>query len=196
MRVLCCVLSFVALGAVACAQEVAGSQAGDTSLPAFDQQMSIDPGSPPSPSIDPNAPPLDLRVLKSEIYAAAVKHRLNPYLAMGLGWWESGWNQTAVSSAGAIGVMQIMPATAASEGPMLLHRDVDINNLDDNIELGVAILRYNLDGYHGDLVRALADYYGGPSLATDWDHLRPDAKRYVYGIYKLAVAFRDGVGPV
>lgn len=196
MRTLCCLLAFVALSAVACGQEVVGSQPDDTSLPALDQQMSIDPGSPPSPSIDPNAPPLDLRVLKSEIYAAAVKHHLNPYLAMGLGWWESGWNQSAVSSAGAIGVMQIMPATAASEGPMLLRRDVNINNVDDNIELGVAILRHNLDDYHGDLVRALADYYGGPSLATDWNHLRPDAKRYVYGIYKLAIAFRDGNGPV
>jgi soluble lytic murein transglycosylase-like protein len=92
--------------------------------------------------------------------------------------------------------MQIMPATAASEGPMLLRRQADINDLADNIELGASILRYNLDGYHGDLVRALADYYGGPSMATDWNHPRPDAQRYVWGVYHLAVAFRDGDGPV
>jgi soluble lytic murein transglycosylase-like protein len=196
MRILCCAVAFVALCAAACTQDASGAQSGDTSLPPLDEQLTIGPGTPPSPSIDPNAPPLDLRVIKSMIYASAVKHRVNPYLVMGLGWWESGWNQSAVSSAGAIGVMQIMPATAASEGPMLLRRQVDINDLADNIELGASILRYNLDGYHGDLVRALADYYGGPSMATDWNHLRPDAQRYVWGIYHLAVAFRDGDGPV
>ena len=66
----------------------------------------------------------------------------------------------------------------------------------DIYRIGAAIIKYNLDGYHGDLVRALADYYGGPTMATDWNHLRADAKRYVYGIYQLAVAFRDGRGPV
>ena len=79
---------------------------------------------------------------------------------------------------------------------MLMRRQVNIHDLADNIELGAAIIKYNLDGYHGDLVRALADYYGGPTMATDWNHLRADAKRYVYGIYQLAVAFRDGRGPV
>ena len=196
MRVLICALACLALAVAACGQDVAVAQGDDSSLPTLDQSMAVDPGLPPSPSVDPNAPPLDLRVVKSMIYGYAVKHHLNPYLAMGLGWWESGWNQSAVSSAGAIGVMQIMPATAASEGPMLLHRQVDISNLDDNIELGAAIIRYNLDGYHGDLVKALTDYYGGPSLVADWAHLRADAKRYVWGIYKLAIAFRDGNGPV
>ena len=90
----------------------------------------------------------------------------------------------------------IMPATGDSEGPMLMRRQVNIHDLADNIELGAAIIKHNLDGYHGDLVRALADYYGGPAMATDWNHLRADAKRYVYGIYQLAVAFRDGRGPV
>jgi soluble lytic murein transglycosylase-like protein len=195
MRILC-QLAFVALCAAACAQDLSSAPSSDMTLPTLDQQMTIDPGLPPSPSVDPNDPPLELRVIKSMIYASAVNHRVNPYLVMGLGWWESGWNQSAVSSAGAIGVMQIMPATGASEGPMLLGRQVNIYDLADNIELGAAIIKHNLDGYRGDLVRALADYYGGPTMATDWNHLRADAKRYVYGIYQLAVAFRDGRGPV
>ena len=196
MRVLICVLACLALAPCACSQDVASAQPDTTALPALDQSMAVDPGPPPAPSIDPNAPPLDLRVLKSMIYGYAIKQRVNPYLLMGLGWWESGWSQSAVSSAGAIGVMQIMPATAASEGPMLLRRQVDVSNIDDNMELGAAILRHNLEGYHGDLVKALTDYYGGPSLVADWSHLRADAKRYVWGIYRLAVAFRDGAGPV
>ncbi|HET7465359.1 MAG TPA: transglycosylase SLT domain-containing protein [Candidatus Dormibacteraeota bacterium] len=195
MRVICALACLVVFAA-ACGQDVSSAQPNDMALPPLNQEMTIDPGLPPSPSIDPNAPPLDLRVVKSMIYAAAVKHRVNPYLVMGLGWWESGWNESAVSSAGAIGVMQIMPATGASEGPMLLRRQVNLDDLSDNIELGAAIIKYNLDGYHGDIVRALTDYYGGPSLVTDWGHLRPDAKRYVWGIYHLAIAFRDGNGPV
>ena len=100
MRVLICALACLALSVAACGQDVAVAQRDDASLPTLDQSMAVDPGAPPSPSVDPNAPPLDLRVLKSMIYGYAVKHHLNPYLAMGLGWWESGWNQTAVSSAG------------------------------------------------------------------------------------------------
>src|ERR1700716_1125863 len=66
---------------------------------------------------DPNAPPLDLLVTKSMLYSAGLKHRVNPYLVMGLAWHESGWNPLAISSAGAIGIMQGMPATAETRGP-------------------------------------------------------------------------------
>jgi soluble lytic murein transglycosylase-like protein len=168
----------------------------DQPLPDMSYQLSGAPPSPPAPSIDPNAPPLDLRITKSMLYAAAVEHGVNPNLVFGLAWWESGWNQSAVSSAGAIGIMQIMPATAAAAGPLLLHRTVDIHDIDDNIDLGAALIRHNLDTYHGDLVKALADYYGGPSLVADWSHLRADAQRYVWGIYHLALAFQAGRGPV
>jgi soluble lytic murein transglycosylase-like protein len=130
------------------------------------------------------------------LYASGVRHRVNPNLVMGLAWWESGWNESAVSSAGAIGVMQVMPATADAAGPYLLHRKVDLHDIYDNIDLGSAILGNNMATYHGDLVKALTDYYGGPSLVTDWNHLRPDARRYVWGIYHLAVAFQEGRGPV
>jgi soluble lytic murein transglycosylase-like protein len=173
-----------------------GTQAADSTLPPFDHQLNGDPGAPPAPWVDPNARPLDLRIIKSMIYAAALDQHVNPNLAMGLGWWESGWNQSALSSAGAIGIMQIMPDTASSAGPYLLHRQVDIHDINDNIELGCAIIYHNLETYRGDLVKALTDYYGGPSLVTDWSHLRPDAQRYVWGIYHLALAFQEDRGPV
>ena len=89
-----------------------------------------------------------------------------------------------------------MPATAQSAGPYYLHRQVNLEDISDNIELGCAILFHNLVSYRGDVVRALTDYYGGPSLVADWNHLRPDAQRYVWGIYHLALAFQEGRGPV
>ena len=61
------------------------------SLPPITGELNGDPGPPPAASVDISAPPLDLRVTKSMIYAAAIEQHLNPYLAMGLGWWESGW---------------------------------------------------------------------------------------------------------
>jgi soluble lytic murein transglycosylase-like protein len=198
-RVVACVMVAAALGAAAaCDGDTAAADptggAPNQPLPALNAQ--IDPGSPPAPSIDLNSPPLDLRIVKSELYASAVKHGVNPNLVYGLAWWESGWNESAVSNAGAVGIMQIMPATAGTDGPWLLHRQVNLNDIFDNIDLGCAIIRLNLDTYHGDLVKALTDYYGGPSLVADWSHLRPDAQRYVYGIYHLALAFQAGRGPV
>ena len=182
---------------IACADDAGAVQSADaSSLPPLNYQLHGDPGLPPSPSIDPNAPSLDLRIIKSMLYASAVRHRVNPNLVMGLAWWESGWNESAVSSAGAIGVMQVMPATADAAGPYLLHRKVDLRDIYDNIDMGTAILANNLTTYHGDLVKALTDYYGGPTLVADWNHLRADARRYVWGIYHLAVAFQEGRGPV
>lgn len=79
-------------------------------------------------------------ISKSMLYAAGIKFHVNPFLVMGLAWHESGWQPAVVSSAGAVGIMQVMPATAASDGPALLHREVDLYDPGDNIEMGTAIL--------------------------------------------------------
>jgi soluble lytic murein transglycosylase-like protein len=151
---------------------------------------------PTAPVLDPNAPQLELLITKSMLYAAGVRHGVNPYLVMGLAWHESGWNPSAVSSAGAIGVMQVMPATAESSGPALLHRQVDLYNAADNIDLGTAILKSNLVRYDNDLAKALVAYYAGGGAVTEWKRLSDDVRRYVWAVYRSAVAFRDGKGPV
>lgn len=134
-------------------------------------------------------------VTKSMLYASAVKHRVNPYLVMGLAWHESGWNESAISSAGAVGIMQVMPATAAADGPVLLGRVVNLTDAQDNIDMGTAILKNDLDRYGGNLADALVAYYAGGASVTDWDHLRDDERRYVWDVYRDAVMFRDGKGP-
>ena len=129
------------------------------------------------------------------LYQAAQRHGVNPGLVMGVAWWESGWDQAAVSSTGAIGIMQVNPDTAVTAGPDLLHRRADPRVLADNIELGTAILREDLDRYGNDLVKALVAYYDGPPAIKAWAQLDPDARAYVMGVYKLAVAFDAGKGP-
>ncbi|HET7420189.1 MAG TPA: lytic transglycosylase domain-containing protein [Candidatus Dormibacteraeota bacterium] len=145
---------------------------------------------------DPNTPSLDMQILKSMLYAAGIKHDVNPYLVMGLAWHESGWQASVVSSAGAVGVMQVMPSTAAVDGPKLLNRAVNLYDPGDNIDLGTAILKHNLDAYGNDLAKALCAYYAGGGAVTDWAHMRADCRRYVWAVYNAAVMFRDGKGPV
>lgn len=148
------------------------------------------------PVTDPSVPSLDLLITKSELYAAGMKHHVNPFLVMGLAWHESGWQAGAVSSAGAIGIMQIMPATAAADGPALLHRTVDLYDPADNIDLGTAILKNNLDHYNNDLAKALCAYYAGGGAVTDWNNMRADCRHYAWAVYNAAMMFKEGKGPV
>lgn len=139
---------------------------------------------------------LDMMVTKSMLYAAGMKHGVNPYLVMGLAWHESGWRSSVVSSAGAVGIMQVMPATAAVDGPSLLDRTVDLYDPGDNIDLGTAILKNNLDHWHDDLAKALCAYYAGGAAVSDWANMRADCKRYVWAVYDAAMMFKEGRGPV
>src|SRR2546425_5295726 len=95
---------------------------GPEAKPPTGLQPAINPENVPSltapdPSGDPAAPSLDMLITKSMLYAAALKHGVNPYLVMGLAWHESGWQAGGVSAAGAVGGLQGMPSTAPPGGP-------------------------------------------------------------------------------
>ncbi len=93
----------------------------------------------------------------SLIEAAAVRHGLDPALVDAIAYVESRYQPTAVSPAGAVGFMQIMPATAA---------DLGVENLTDprqNIEAGAAYLRAMLDAFDNNIEYALAAYNAGPT---------------------------------
>jgi soluble lytic murein transglycosylase-like protein len=68
---------------------------------------------------------------------------------------ESGWQTEAVSSKGAVGLMQLMPATAVAFGVHNRFRT------DDNLNGGVAYLAYLLRRFHGDLRLVTAAYFAG-----------------------------------
>jgi soluble lytic murein transglycosylase-like protein len=188
----CC----VALGVQGCgANALQGTEAQPTGLqPAVDSSAtSALPQTDPNTA--PNGPPLDMMITKSMLYAAGLKHGVNPYLVMGLAWHESGWQPSVVSSAGAVGIMQVMPSTAAADGPALLNRDVNLFDPGDNIDMGTAILKNNLNRYGNDLAKALTAYYAGGGAVTEWPHLRADCRRYVWAVYNAAMMFKDGKGP-
>lgn len=89
------------------------------------------------------------------ITAAALRYGVDPNLAVAQARAESNLNQAAISSAGAIGVFQLMPATAAWLG-------VDPYNLAQNIDGGVRYLSQLLKQFGGDVQKALAAYNWGP----------------------------------
>lgn len=97
---------------------------------------------------------------------AARKYQVDPKLVSAIAEVESGGSQDATSPAGAIGVMQLMPDTAASLG---------INPYDkkSNIEGGAKYLREMLDAFDGDIRKAVAAYNAGPQAVRDYGGVPP-----------------------
>lgn len=83
---------------------------------------------------------------------------------------ESGGDQSAVSSAGAVGIMQVMPDTGPEAAtlaglpwdPVAFHNDAAYNEL-----LGIAYLSEQLRKYDGDVAKALAAYNAGPGRVDE-----------------------------
>ena len=86
-------------------------------------------------------------------------------LALAVAWQESGWRQSIVSHAGAIGVMQLLPATGEWVGDVMLRAPVDLGDTRSNVRAGVRLLRHYLDRYDGNLDLTLAAYYQGQTAA-------------------------------
>lgn len=89
------------------------------------------------------------------INEAANKYGVDPNLVAAIAEQESGFNQSAQSEAGALGIMQLMPDTADGLG-------VDATDLAGNIEGGAKYIKQMLDQFGGDLHKALEAYNGGP----------------------------------
>jgi len=119
----------------------------------------------------------DRQSIRDMIVAEADAAGLDSNLALAVAETESGFNPDAHSSAGARGVMQIMPATA--RGEFGIHPD-DLWDSRVNIRTGVAYLRRLLDTYDGRVDIALSHYNGG-SAVRQGDALRiiPATRDYV-----------------
>jgi LysM repeat protein len=109
-------------------------------------------------------------------------------LALAVAWQESGWQQDVRSYAGAVGVMQLLPATADWVQGSILHEPIDLWSAASNVRAGVALLDYYLARYGGDRTRALAAYYQGMT-ATDRHGVYPVTRPYVASILALEHVF-------
>jgi N-acetylmuramoyl-L-alanine amidase len=112
-----------------------------------------------------------------------------PTFAMAVAWQESGWQPGIVSSAGAIGVMQLLPATADWVAATMLGQRVNLSDAHSNVRAGVRLLKHYLQRYHHSRSLALAAYYQGQA-GTDRHGIYPVSRSYIASILRLQEMFR------
>jgi soluble lytic murein transglycosylase-like protein len=122
----------------------------------------------------------------AEITAAASRHGVDPALLAGLVEQESNFNPSAGSPAGAQGLTQLMPATAASLGVTDVHDPVQA------LDGGAKYLRQQLDRFGGDVARALAAYNAGPGAVERFGGVPPyaETQEYVRRVQANAAEYR------
>jgi len=122
----------------------------------------------------------------AEITAAANANGVDPALLAGLVKQESGFNPTAGSGAGAKGLTQLMPGTAAGLGV------TDILDPAQNLNGGAKYLKQQLDAFGGDVTKALAAYNAGPGAVQRFGGVPPysETQNYVRIVQANAASFR------
>jgi soluble lytic murein transglycosylase-like protein len=116
--------------------------------------------------------------MRNWIAGAALRYQIDPDFVASVVKAESGFNPTAVSPKGALGLMQLMPQTAARLGVE------DAFDPAANLEGGTRYLRELLDQYGGDAVKALAAYNAGPQRVEQYGGVPPfrETRAYITGI--------------
>lgn len=105
--------------------------------------------------------------VRQHIQHAAARYGINSELVDAVAWQESRYNPRARSSAGAIGVMQLMPGTARQLGVTNPH------DVRQNVAGGAAYLREQLERFGNNVPLALAAYNAGPGAVMKYGGIPP-----------------------
>lgn len=126
-----------------------------------------------------NENPPDGMPFGEEIWAAAKRAGIHPWLLVQVVRAESNFDLMAVSRAGATGLTQLMPSTAAAHGV------TNVFDADQNLNAGATYLRAMLDRFDS-LTLALAAYNAGPATVARYDGVPPyrETRNYVRKITK------------
>lgn len=146
-----------------------------SSVAAFEQEEYSPPPAVAATAPVPLAPKADLTP-RELITQAALHAGLPPAFVQSVARAESGYRQDAVSPKGAIGLMQLMPKTAAE-------LDADPHDPAQNAEAGARYLRDLLQKYENDphqVSKALAAYNAGPAAVDKYDGVPPYAETIQY----------------
>jgi soluble lytic murein transglycosylase-like protein len=122
-----------------------------------------------------NTTPLVKNKFESEIQTAAKKWKIEPSLIKAVIHAESSFKADITSSAGAQGLMQLMPATQK------IYSVTNPYNPTQNIQAGTAYLKHLLSVYNDDLRLALAAYNAGESAVKKYNNVPPykETKNYI-----------------
>ncbi|MEM7391163.1 MAG: transglycosylase SLT domain-containing protein [Verrucomicrobiota bacterium] len=102
------------------------------------------------------------------IAQSAERFELAPDLLVRVAEAESSLKPDAVSSKGAVGLMQVMPDTATEMAASLKMRNFDLKDPKDNALIGAGYLKTLLRRYRNDRYLALAAYHAGPGVVDNW----------------------------
>lgn len=101
------------------------------------------------------------------------KRKVNPLLVLALMRQESRFMPTIRSRAGAVGLMQMMPPVAASIAKQIDVEEYSLENTNDNINLGVALLASDHSIFSNNSLLALASYNAGAGNVRQWVNQKP-----------------------
>ena len=172
-------IAMMAWPALACAQVLEIDAAGGVTV--YDRPTAFHAdGSATSLAVQP---PRSAAAARTSVTTALLVSRaaevtsLSPDLIEAVGWNESRFHARVISPAGAIGEMQLMPATARALG-------VDPFDSQQNVQGGAIYLSHLMRRYNGDLVLALAAYNAGPGAVDKYGGVPPykETRAYVGAI--------------
>ena len=165
----------------------------DTDLDAVCKKSELEPTPKPFTGDRPNvlsshSKPFGMSehdAIERSIRKASEKYNLAPALIKAVIKAESNFDADAVSSAGAQGLMQLMPATA---------RELGVNNsfdIDQNIDGGSHYLRKMLDKFGGNTKLALAAYNAGPGAVEKYkgNVPYPETRNYIKRVMRFSAKF-------
>ena len=146
------------------------------------------------PDVEPQVPSRDDKIFQDNyigtnaevtptedlVMRTAYQHGVDPKLARAIAIAESDMNQDEISPVGAIGVMQLMPETAAGLG-------VNPYDKEENIVGGVMYIRQMLDTFNGNVPMAVAAYNAGPGAVQRYGGIPPytETQNYVGRVMDL-----------
>lgn len=138
------------------------------------------------PARDPS--PLRLNRYDPFIYEASALYRIPVPLIRAVIKVESDYDPRVVSSMGARGLMQLMPAVVSDMGVN------DVHDPRENILGGTRLLRVLANRYEGDLVKTIAAYHAGPGALAKYGESVPpyrNTRKYLQMVLERYYHYRD-----
>jgi soluble lytic murein transglycosylase-like protein len=123
------------------------------------------------------------------IFSAGGRHGIDPRFIHAVIWQESKYKSTAVSPAGAQGLMQLMPATARRFGCS------DPQDVAANVEAGTKYLSWLLKRFNGDVTLALAGYNAGEGAVDKYNGVPPYNETQNY-VRKIVASYGKTAHPI